>query len=475
MKPLTLSITLLALAGGAQADTKMKLRYVSAGESTETTVSTQGARQRFEYPDMVVIQQPDRQRFLQLDPKAQAFTILPLTASAPAASTAAASPRKGGIIMVTTTTTLLNETKQILGLTARHVKTVTTQQPMPSACDTAQATIEIDGWYADLNESRVASSSNASPAGVAGCTDEYRTQATGDPNTAFPLAYTVTTREGTKTTTTSMEVLELSTAPLDAALFDAPAGWAQAKDASEYVRLQASAVAASAPPKKAGASRIGVMEFADKSGHAMNQDYLAAQLLHSLAGSGAEVLRVYDVAQARQAGCDYVLSGDILEVKHSAISQVAGQAAKVTGLLRGGLMRGAAAATTNTQSEDSVEAKLAYKLTPLDSSKPETTGTVSARSGAVISLKTAITLASNVTPMLMMAQMVSNPFAAQIMNTSILTQQSSMSLDPAMSGMNAWTRATSSLAASQSPAGPEGRAVNAAFDQMAKAVSAAAK
>ena len=50
-----------------------------------------------------------------------------------------------------------------------------------------------------------------------------------------------------------------------------------------------------------------------------------------------------------------------------------------------------------------------------------------------------------------------------------------MSLDPAMSGMNSWTRATSALSASQSPGASEAKAVTAAFDLIAKSVSASAK
>ena len=131
MKIFTTSAAVLCLAGLVQADTRMKVRYTTNGEVTETTVYTKGARQRLEYPDVVVIQQPDQQRLLQLDPKSKAYTILPANVSAaPAPAPAPAGvPRKGGIVMVTTATSSTGETKEILGHTAKHIKTVTTQQP----------------------------------------------------------------------------------------------------------------------------------------------------------------------------------------------------------------------------------------------------------------------------------------------------------------------------------------------------------
>jgi len=481
MKFLTTSAAVLCIASIAHADTRMKVRYTTNGEITETTVYTKGVRQRLEYPDVIVIQQPDQQRLLQLDPKSKAYTTLPANTSVAATPAPAGLPRKGSVVMVTTATSSTGETRQILGRTAKHIKTVTTQQPMPGACDTTQASLEIDGWYADLGERRVDSPAAPPSPAAAGCTDDYRAQSTGETNTGFPLAYTITSRQGSKTVTTSMEVLDLSTDTLDAALFEAPADWAGAKDTSELARLQVAAFVASAPAKT-GPVRIGVMIVTDQSGKGLNQDFLVEQFRHALAGSGVDAVRVYDAAQAKQANCDYLLTGEVLELKRNAINQVAGQAAKVSGLLRGGLMGGlkgggaaAAGATTTQSSDESVEAKLNYKLTPLDSTKAETTGTVMARSGAIISLKTAITLASNFTPMLMMAQMYSNPMMMQMMNTSMVTQQSTMSLDPAMSGMNSWTRATNALSASQSPGASDAKAVNAAFDMIAKAISTSAK
>src|SRR5438552_19181713 len=104
MKLLTVSAAVLTLATIVQADTRMKVRYTTNGEVTETTVYTKGARQRLEYPDVVVIQQPDQQRMLQLDPKSKAYSTLPTNFAAAPVPVPAGAPRKGGVVMVTTAT-----------------------------------------------------------------------------------------------------------------------------------------------------------------------------------------------------------------------------------------------------------------------------------------------------------------------------------------------------------------------------------
>jgi hypothetical protein len=267
-----------------------------------------------------------------------------------------------------------------------------------------------------------------------------------------------------------MEVLALSTSALEAALFEAPAGFTEARDSFDFARRQAVAATASAPAKAAGAVRIGILTIGDRSGRSLNQEYLAGQFQHALTGAGLDVVRVQDVDQAKQAGCDYVLSGEVAELRKSAIGQMAGQAAKVSGFLRGGFGRGAAPAAP---ADEQVEAKIDYRLAPVAEGKAEATASVSAKTGSVISLKTALTLAANVTPMLMMAQMYSNLSALQGMSQGMA--QSSVATDQTLAGLNSWSMAAGALAQRQAPPAAEGKAISAAIELAAKGIAAAAK
>ena len=69
MKAISTSIVFLACCAMARADVKLSTKYVSSGQASESTVYIQGQRERIEAgPDVVLIQQFDRNRAIQVDP-----------------------------------------------------------------------------------------------------------------------------------------------------------------------------------------------------------------------------------------------------------------------------------------------------------------------------------------------------------------------------------------------------------------------
>src|SRR5690242_14654896 len=70
---------LLALTGIASADTKIKSRQTTGGQTYENTSYIKGKRQRSETNNgqMIVIQQCDLRRNIQIMPAAQAYMIQP--------------------------------------------------------------------------------------------------------------------------------------------------------------------------------------------------------------------------------------------------------------------------------------------------------------------------------------------------------------------------------------------------------------
>ena len=102
-----LAITcLLTITGIASADTKVKSRQTSGGQTYENTSYIKGKRQRSEMNNgqMIVVQQCDLRRNIQIMPQAQAYIIQPYdapnatsTSSGAANSQPAATTKGGGV------------------------------------------------------------------------------------------------------------------------------------------------------------------------------------------------------------------------------------------------------------------------------------------------------------------------------------------------------------------------------------------
>src|SRR5688500_6582015 len=131
------------------ASVSVTTKYASAGETVVTTVHSSGARQRFEFANgRALIVQCDAGKAIQVSDLAKGYAASGLADAS--ASPAPAEDAKGGPVAVMTVVTDTGERRDIFGLQARRVKTVTTREPSASACDKSHARSETDGWYADL-------------------------------------------------------------------------------------------------------------------------------------------------------------------------------------------------------------------------------------------------------------------------------------------------------------------------------------
>src|SRR5688500_17925690 len=149
---------LITFAGSASADTKVKSRQTSGGQTYENTSYIKGKRQRSEVNNgqMIVLQQCDLGRNIQIMPQAQAYIIQPYDSAANTSSTnpgrtdSTSSPTtKGGVVTSIVTTTVTDERKQIFGYTALHIITTMEPEASPYACSQQKSKMQIDGWYID--------------------------------------------------------------------------------------------------------------------------------------------------------------------------------------------------------------------------------------------------------------------------------------------------------------------------------------
>ena len=241
-------VCLLTISGIANADTKVKTRQTSGGQTYENATYIKGKRQRTETNNgqMIMLQQCDLRRNIQIMPQAQAYVVQPY--DQPATSNAgnnaanAASPsqpnpvKKGGVVTSVVTTKDTGERKQMFGYTARHIITTMVMDSSPDACSPVKNKMQIDGWYIDAAFALECDSSqgytNYRPQASGGCQDRYETKQIGMAKKGFPVweKMTMFGPDGAESFATVNEVVEFSQATLEASLFDVPAGYREVKD-----------------------------------------------------------------------------------------------------------------------------------------------------------------------------------------------------------------------------------------------------
>jgi hypothetical protein len=372
---------LLACAAGAaaeaRADVKIKSRQTTQGQSYENTTYIKGKRQRTEQMggQMVMIQQCDLRRDLQLMPQMKAYTVRPYdgggtpTANASNASDTRTTTERtrGGLVTMTVTTRDTGERKQMFGHTARRIITTIETKSSPDSCSPVNSKMETDGWYIDAafaldcDTERAGAYRNYQPR--AGCADRYETKQIGTAKRGYPVYEKMIMfgEDGRESFSTVNEVVELSQATLDAALFDVPADYREVKDfsgASMAAAMSGSddddnnAVAAPRPSggagtaasvkstaeqpasqpaaelgaKKPGVVRLGLAAVKTGSvGEGMNAANLAAAVRNTLAGylkgSAVELVQLEAMlpsqveAEARQKECDFVVYASVSHKK----------------------------------------------------------------------------------------------------------------------------------------------------------------
>jgi hypothetical protein len=358
----------------AKSDLRIKYRMNTGGQTMESVSMIKGARERSEtnagYMNMVNIVQCDLKRSIQLSENARKYVITSMesdssgSASSGGMSSGPAEPsRRGGVVTYTTTSIDTGERREMFGFTARHIKGSTITESSADACNPLKQKTERDGWYIDFSfgldcshNSGVAANYPSAPGG---CKDRIQFRQVGSARTGYPLIETTTMygADGSVTFTSTKEVVELSRDPLDAALFDVPAGYTEAQSSQElYVapsmtsmtgpamtgpdssaddRTTMSSLAGAKAP---GTIRVGVVSINNKSDRPVSLDELRARLVSGIEGSGVDAVPLNATtqaaaeAEARARQCDFILYTDISALKISAAKKLGGFLGKATGI-----------------------------------------------------------------------------------------------------------------------------------------------
>ncbi len=409
-----------ARATPTPSDFKIKLRTSMSsqsernGQGSETTQYIKGARMRNEMSmggeeggiGQASIMQCDMARMVMINDRARTFLYMPLNggddssaasdSSQPSnAPTDTSMQRRGGVVTITESIVDTGERQQMFGYTARHLKTKMTRESSPDACEKDNSRTETDGWYIDLAFG-VNCSQNMRPAkyGRPGapqprCNDRIVMKTSGTARPGYLVKGTTTFYdERGQSFSTTTEVLELSSAPLDASLFEPPAGYRQAKNFQEFAGMgnggggddddsgasnprptaknHAAASAAitgrSVGIKQPGTIRVGVAMINNHTDHQVSMDALTGRLVGLINNAGVEAVMLASmtpdaaVAEAKQKDCDYVLFTDVSSMKQSKAGKVGGMFGRATGV--GGM------------GADKTESKLDFKLNSIASTSP---------------------------------------------------------------------------------------------------------
>lgn len=384
------------------ADTKLTMKNTVAGNSTQSTTYIKGSRQRMEQgAGITMIYQCDNHQMIQLNTNAKKYFVTSLETSPAAQSSEVeppkepvTKPQKGGIVTFIFSNTDTGERKEMFGHTARHIKTTMSKEATPNACDPENMQMEMDGWYIDFEYGLYCSSdkpvipSRPRPDKIA-CKDEIHYKYNGSFKLGFPVILTTTINTHGQNISTTMEVVEFSTMPLDASLFEVPAGYTKANSFLElFGSPTVPSVTSSRPdvneiknaipnePKQPGTIRVGVVSFSNKSNQSVATTAMQEKLINDLEATNIDAVQIIATnppqveAEAVEKGCDYIVYTDIAEVKKPST------ASKIGGLL--GRAKGADIV------KEKYEVRIDYKLLRTGNNSPILTSNATAKEeGAV--------------------------------------------------------------------------------------------
>ncbi len=243
-----LLITLI-FTSNSFADVKVKARQTMSGQTYETTTYIKGKRQRSERDmgqmKMIDLTQCDLKRSVQMNPMSKTYILNMFNQVTEVSGDKTTAPKTDGVVRaggtITTSVTYKDtgETRKMFGYNARHIITTMETVSSPDACAPTNSKMEIDGWYIDaafvLDCQNDQYKNGYNPYQKPTCQDKYQTKTVGNAKRGYPVyeKMTMFDQSGKETTSMITEVIELSQATLDQALFEIPEDYREVKDMSQ--------------------------------------------------------------------------------------------------------------------------------------------------------------------------------------------------------------------------------------------------
>ena len=401
-------------------DLKLKTRMEMQGLNIDSTVYIKGERERTEQAlpgmnlQMVTIKECDLRRDIQINDNAKVYKINPYsdrqaamvapktTTTAPPPPVANKPTRKGGVVTISVTMTDTGERKEMFGYQARHLKMAMSFESSPDACSKAKMRMETDGWYINFRSNfsceedfvprqALERGQRSKP----DCVDEWHYNVKGSAKVGYPADVTTTMfGEDGKNFTMRQQIVELSRAKLDQALFEIPAGYQEgdpysmkammgglnigslgkmAEDASRRENSRTTSVAS----KKAGTVRLGIVQPSAKIGQNDVSEGIRSTLMRYInGGASLEVVPLSSAGEASSKQCDFVMTSSLQHTPGKSGGGLGGfmkKAASVGGQIASGTMgSGSSAPQSAADASSSIKAKdevnFDYQVTRADGS-----------------------------------------------------------------------------------------------------------
>lgn len=372
--------SLLALSCFAFADLKSTNRMTVGGHTFSNTVLIKNGKIRNETAvapgfSTVSIQDCTGHRLIQLNDRSRTYMVTDL----PAADSSSPQPHAGDGALVTLTVNQQDtgERKQMFGYTARRIKGTIKAEGGAASC-TANFTASTDGWYIDLPATQGCISPDReilrSRIERSGCNERVVANVSGVEKLGYPVMLDTTIDTNGSTVTVRQETTDLSSATLDASLFEVPSGYTQVatyRDLIEGGATQNSPVGMTAAPtagpnfppvtsggvnenrngvvagetdrttdKNKGALRIGITQITTSVTSELSVDGLQQQLVNEINYLGGQAVLIaadpYDrdatMEQAKNQGCDYVVFTNISNFKTASVGEKIGSVFNRRGL-----------------------------------------------------------------------------------------------------------------------------------------------
>jgi hypothetical protein len=305
-------------------DLIVKIQHVSGDDTTTSTISGNGKRQRVEFgAEMTAIAQCDAGNVVHINETQKRFLVKPLEEAAAPESTSTAT--KGGTITYTTTVVDTGERKQMFGTSARHLKTTLTRTPDANACDKKKEIVETDGWFVDVPPALACSTTNRRQSFASTDADCRDTITYVDATTpvGYPLAYTVTTTTGeNKPTVMTMSVTAWDRQKLSDTLFTAPEGYTEVKTLAQFTA-----------DARTGIPKVGVLRLTTKVKDEISLGALSEALAISLSEAGVDAFLLEAttpaaaLTEARSKSADFILTSQVVDINRPS----RGMLGRVTG------------------------------------------------------------------------------------------------------------------------------------------------
>ena len=252
------------------ADVKVKFKQTVSGQSYENTTYIKGKRQRSESMNgtMISLTQCDLRRSVQMNAQTKMYMVNSFNETSQTSTdkpTAVTDKngvvQAGGRVMTTYTIKDTGERKQMFGFTARHLIITMEMASSPDACNKVNSKMQTDGWYIDAEFALDCDYGQQNYGGYAtktgGCKDKYEMKTVGTAKRGYPVYEKMTMFDESGKETMSMvnEVVELSKATLETALFEVPADYREASDSAQmYSSASYSSSSAGSSANRTGAS-----------------------------------------------------------------------------------------------------------------------------------------------------------------------------------------------------------------------------